>query len=312
MKLGLISAFAETNAPLRISTTPMPVGAPMLLARELGLFEKAGLRVVIKEYPLGKTALEDLSRQELDLAAAAVTPLVYRSLAGKDFRIIANIGSSSSMVAMAARKDHGIAAVADFAGKSIGITAGTSGEFFFDTLRVLHRISKDSVRVEDRTVDGLLAGLQDGSLDVISIWEPQISQLKRALPGKLNLFYGSGLYTFSWNLVALPETIQSRRADIEKLVAVLFQAAEYIQDEPDGAEQILTQRFGEKGRDLADHLDEATFLPNLNQTLLVQLEAETRWIMARDAKTNAVPNYLRSIDASILKKVRPAAVTLIQ
>lgn len=297
---------------MRISVTSMPVSAPVWIALNLGLFEKAGAQVVVKPYSLGKLALEDLHRHELELASAAITPLVYARLAGEDFRIIANLATSTGMVAVAARKDHGIANPSDFTGKAIGISAGTSGEFFFDCLRVLYRVPKSSIKIENRSVDGLMEGVQDGSLDGISIWEPLISQLKRAMPGKLAYFYGPGLFTFRWNLVALPETIENRRGEIEKVMAALFEAAEFIEKNPDDAERILTKGLGENGRDVADHLGEARFTPQLGQDLLVHLEAEARWIIARDGKTNAPPNFLRCIDSSILKKVRPRAVTLIQ
>ena len=306
------AVVAATDAPIRISVTSMPVSAPVWIARDLGLFEKAGVQVVIKPYSLGKLALEDLKRHELDLASAAVTPLVYARLAGEEFRIVANLSTSTGLVAVVARKDRDITNPSDLAGKTIGISAGTSAEFFFDCMRVLYRVPKTSVKVENRSVDRLMDGVQDGSLDGICIWEPLISQLKRKMPGKLAYFYGPGLFTFSWNLVALPETVQNRRGEIEKIMAALFEAAEFIQENPDDAGQVLIKGLGENGRDVADHLDEARFTPVLDQDLLVRLEAESRWIIARDGKTNATPNFLRCIDTSILKKVRPGAVTLIQ
>lgn len=290
----------------------MPVAGPLLIAKETGWFEKHGLNVVVKEYALGKIALEDMEEGEVDLACAAVTPIVYKILSGGSLQIIATVASSTGMVAVAARKDRGITQIADLEGKRVGISLGTSGEFYFETLRVLQRIPRKSVQVEDCTVERLSSGLLDGSLDAASVWEPLISQLDRAMPGKLQFFYGNGLYTFTWNLIALPQTIQKRRADIEKLLEGLFAAATLIETEPERARSLLQQRAGEDGRLLADHLDELRCKPSLTQDLLVQLEAEARWVIGRDSRSNAVPNFLRSIDASVLKKVRPEAVTLIQ
>jgi sulfonate transport system substrate-binding protein len=291
--------------------TPMPVSAPVLLARELGWFTKAGLKVELKEYSLGKLALEDLSLGKLDLACAAVTPLVYRSLGGEDFRIVSTIASSTGMVALVARKDAGIHQLSDLAGKRVALSKGTSGEFFFDTLRVLHRLPKAQLQVEDRSLEALLQGIQDGSVDVVSLWEPQITQLERAMPGRLTSFYGNGLYTFTWNLVALPSTINNRGEEIRTLLKVLIDAAAFVEKQPRAAQERLRQ-LGDTGHDLARLLEQVRCRPVLSQDLLVQLEAEARWVMARDGKTNSQPNFLRFIDRSLLEAVDPSAVTLIK
>lgn len=308
--LGCFSVAAAE--PLRISVTRMPVSAPIFVAQERGLFKKAGLEVEAREYELGKTALEDLNAGRLDIAFAAVTPIVYSCMAGGDFKIIATAASSANMVALAGRKDLGIQKVSDIRGKRVGLIRGTSGEFYFDTLRVLNRIPKDSVIVENRTVQGLVDGLQDGSLDIISAWEPQIQTLRLLLTNRLVLFYGDGLYTFSWNMIVLPKTISTRRADLEKFVDVLYEAADLIESDHDAVAAQLTQRYGAVGRDLVVGFKETRFRPQLGQELLVQMEGEARWIINRDARTNPPPNFLRWLDTSILKKAHASSVTVIQ
>lgn len=308
----VLIAGAQGAEPLRISNTTMPVSASLLLASELGWLKDAGLNVQIKDYPLGKLALEALAQDEIDIAAAAVTPIVFKVLAGADLRIFASVASSTGMVAIVARKDRGIASLPDLQGKKIGIALGTSGEFFFETLRVLNRIPKTSLAIEDRTLEGLVTGMKDGSLDAASVWEPQISEIHRAMPNQLSAFHGAGLYTFTWSLVAKPQLIESRKPELEKLLQTFFRVAQFIQENPDQARSILIQRYGERGRDLAKFLGQTSFLPNLSQDLLVALEGEARWVINRSSRRGPMPNFLRSIDASVLKSVRPAAVTLVR
>src|SRR5690242_7326811 len=109
----------------------MPVSVPVVYANERGLFKKAGLDVEVREVELGKFALDDLISGKLDIAYAAVTPIVYKCMAGADFRILATAASSTGMVALAARKDLGIEKLGDIRGKRIGIAQQTSGEYFF-------------------------------------------------------------------------------------------------------------------------------------------------------------------------------------
>jgi NitT/TauT family transport system substrate-binding protein len=305
-----IGAFG--GEPLRVTVTRVPVQAPVYLAKAERLFQNAGLDVQLVEYEVGKLGLEELTAGKVDVAFAAVTPIVYKCLAGDDFRILANVASSTGMVALMARKDFGITNVAGIAGKTVGLVPGTSGEFFFETLRVLNRLPRSGVKVEKRRVESMLQEFKEGKLDAISIWEPHIEALRDSLTNRVTLFYGDGLYTFSWNMMALPATIQRRRADLEKFMDVLFAAGAEIESDPARAAAELAAKFGPQGKEMTIGLKENRFRPELGQELLVEMEGEARWIINRDLRTNAPPNFLRWFDASILKRAHPSAVTLIQ
>lgn len=312
LTLLIACAFVQAGEPLRVSVTRMSVSAPLFYAQEHGLFKKAGLTVELREFEIGKTAVEEMLAGKLDVAFAAVTPLVYKCMDGDQFRILATVGSSTGLVALVARRDFGIQTLADVRGKRVGVVRETSGEFFFDTLRVLNRIPRDSVRVENRSLQGLDAGMRDGSLDAAAMWEPQLQMLRTSLTNRLILFYGEGLYTFSWNMVALPETIQKRRAELERFMDVLFEAADLIDASPTAATAQLVAKLGAQGRELTIGFKDNRYRPQLGQELLVQMEGEARWIISRDNRTNMPPNFLRWVDTSILKKSHGSAVTVIQ
>lgn len=311
--LLLLSGCASFAAePLRVTVTRMPVSAALYFAREQGLLKKSGLEVELHEYELGKIALEDLTAGKVDVAFAAVTPIVNKCLAGDDFRILATVGSSTGMVALAGRKDLGVQQLSDIRGKRVGLVKGTSGEFFFETMRVLNRIPRDGLQVENTTPQGVVDGLRDGKFDAASVWEPDIQDLRAALTNRLAVFYGDGLYTFSWNMVVLPGTISRRRAELEKFMDVLNDAADAIGTDPDAAAALLKKNLGPLGRDLTIGFKDTRFRPQLGQELLVQMEGEARWVINRETRTNGVPNFLRWFDSSILRNTHPSAVTVIE
>lgn len=297
---------------LRVSVTRMAVSAPLYVGQERGLFKKAGLQVELREYELGKLALDDLLSQKLDIGFAAVTPAVYKCIAGEQFKVLASAASSTGSLALVARKDLGIERLTDMRGKRVGLVRETSGEYFFETMRVLNRVPRDAVSVEIRTPQGLIDGIREGSLDMASIWEPGIQTLRTTLTNKLTVFYGDGLYTFSWNMIVLPQTIEKRRADLEKFVEVLFEASALIEADPASISAELIGRLGAHGRDLTIGLKDNRYRPQIGQELLVQMEGEARWIMNREGRTNSPPNFLRWVDTSILKKTHPRAVSIIE
>jgi ABC-type nitrate/sulfonate/bicarbonate transport system substrate-binding protein len=304
-----LMARAET---LRVSVTSMPVSAPVVYAQEFGYFKKAGLDVEVRQYALGKLALEDMFEGKIDIASAAVTPLVEKFLGGQRFRIFATAATATNIVAVVARNDSGIKAFSDLAGKRVGLARGTSGEFFFETMRFLHRLPRGSVHTENRDVNGLLNGLKDGSLDAVSIWEPQIDQIKKALGNRVSVFYGNGVYSFKWNYIAEAKTIERRRGDLEKFIGVVAEVSKRFEETPETVIADLVKKLGERGSELSVGLKEVTFGPQLGQELLVQMEAEARWMIGRDGKNDPVPNFLRILDSSILKKINPDYVTLIE
>jgi hypothetical protein len=92
----------------------------------------------------------------------------------------------------------------------------------------------------------------------------------------------------------------------------VFQAGSLIESDPEEVAADLVEKLGDSGRELVIGLKDNRFTPHLGQELLVQMEAESRWIISRDARTNAPPNYLRHLDTSILRKSNRSSVTVIE
>src|SRR5882672_4939688 len=71
----------SNSRPLRLGFVPLCDCAPLVMAQELGLFEKHGLRVHLSREPGWATVRDKIIHRELD-AAHALAPMVFAASLG--------------------------------------------------------------------------------------------------------------------------------------------------------------------------------------------------------------------------------------
>lgn len=81
--------------PLVLAVTQTTFGAPLWVAQQGGVFAAGGLAVTLRPYATGKLAFEAMLRGEAQVATVTETPLVFASLAGTPFTVIASYAAST-------------------------------------------------------------------------------------------------------------------------------------------------------------------------------------------------------------------------
>ena len=125
---GLLALSRPPEMPLPPVGTvtiavPMQISsATMLVASAQGLFERAGVKVIIQPFELGKDALQSVRDGHADLALVADTPLMFALQAGADIGILAGVSQGRRTIAVVARKDRGIQRLEDLKGRSVGLS----------------------------------------------------------------------------------------------------------------------------------------------------------------------------------------------
>jgi NitT/TauT family transport system substrate-binding protein len=297
---------------VRLGLPLQPISAAVYAAAELGYFAKEGIDVELVEFSTGKEALAKLFTGQLEFAVAAETPLVHASLAGEEYAILATIGQSSTALAFVGRKDRGIDDFKRVKGKRIGVMLGTNGEYFFETFRVLNGLDSADVEIKDIPSEKLAAALLNGEVDGTCIWEPHLSQIKDKLGSSGYYFDGKGMYKWSWNLVATRSYLEGHTEVVEKILRALVHSGEQIEGDSRIAASILEKRkLSIAQKRLTELLIDYDFKPQLSQELILQMEAQSRWISSRGAERK-MPNYLRYVETGPLKRISPRAVTVIE
>jgi NitT/TauT family transport system substrate-binding protein len=276
-------------------------------------FGEEGLEATPQPHAFGKPALQSVIEGKADIATVGDTPIVFAVIGGKKITILAMIQSANRNEAIVARQDRGIAGFSDLQGKTIGVTLGTTGDFFAYSFLLAHGIDKKHVKIIDLKPDEMADALSTGKVDAVSTWNPTLSQLQKKLGSNGIIFFGESLYTEMFCVVASQEYVKNNPVAIKKVLRALLKAETFVQQQPEEARRLVAEFIKTDKIVLDETWDDFTFRVALDQALLVDLEDQTRWaIKNRLTVRRDMPNYLDFIYMDGLQAVKPAAVRIIR
>lgn len=298
--------------PITIAAATIPNFSLVHLAQANGYFKEEGLAITLQLHRFGKPALESLLAGKADLATCANSPVVLATLRGEPLSVLASIATSTRNNAVVALRAAGISSPADLTGKRIGVTLGTSGDFFLDTFLLRHGLDRQQVRLTDLKPEEMGAALERGEVDAVATWNPTAAGLQRRLGPKAASFYAEEIYSEMAVLVARREFARQRPEAARRLLRALVRAEAFFRDRPDDARKAMAAALGDGGG-LDGSLRQFVFRVRLDQGLLILLEEEARWAR-RTGRTSSgeSPNFLETIDPVPLLAVKPDAVGLIR
>ena len=300
------------NEKLTIAVPSAPHAALLHLAASNNYFAEEGLDVVTLPATHGKVALELLVQGKADVAAAAELPFVVNVMNGQHLAIIASVASATSETAVIARRSRGIQQPADLAGKTIGVTRGTSGEYFLWAFLIRNRLAPDAVTLIDAPPDQLDKGLANGTFDAIVAWQPTRFRAEAALGAGGVVLTEPNAYTATYVLVSHDAYIKEHPRVFEKLVRALLKAEAFLRTSPQLARQVVAQRLRVEPEALLPSWKDQEFRVDLLQPQLITLEDEARWVAARGyAASDSIPNFLPHLYLDALLAVRPERVTVV-
>ncbi len=290
-----------------------PVTNLIHIAFVKGYFENEGLDFILQQHPSGKSAFNALVEGDADLATAAETPIMLAIMRGEKMCILTTISCTEKNKMIVARKDKGVSIPNDLKGKKIGVVVGTNAEFFMDSFLIMHGILMDEVEVINVEPNAIVDTLTSGEVDAVSTWNPHISILKKKLGDNGVIFSGEGIYRETFNIATKQNFANENLENIKKVLRALIKAEEFIEENPDEAQETVAGKIGMDKATLNKLWKLYNFKITLDQSLLVTLEAETRWII-KNKLTNKteVPNYLDYIYLDALEEVKPEAIKIIR
>jgi NitT/TauT family transport system substrate-binding protein len=285
----------------------------MYIAFAKDYFAQEGLDATPQPHAFGKPALDAVIEGKADIATVGDTPIVFAVMDGKKITTLAVIQTSNRNEAIVARRDQGIAKPSDLKGKRIGLTLGTTGDFFAESFLLARGIDRKHVKIVDMKPDEMAAALATGKVDAVSTWNPTLVQLKMKLGSKGIIFFGESLYTENFCVVAGQEYVKKNPQVIKKSLRALLKAETFVQQHPEESRRLVAEFIKTDKVVLDETWDIFTFRVALDQALLVDLEDQTRWaIKYRLTASKDMPNYLDFICVDGLQAVKPEAVRIIR
>ncbi|MBW8848401.1 MAG: ABC transporter substrate-binding protein [Burkholderiales bacterium] len=298
---------------LRIALPMAPHAGLLHLAAARGFFDDRGLAVTVLAQSHGKAALAEVLRGGADLAAAADVPIVVEVLKGAPLSIAAAVASASNELAVLARRDRAIGSPADLQGRRVGVTLGTSGEYFLWAFMVRHRLAPQSLTLVDLPPARLVQALRDGSVDAIAAWQPIRHEAEVALASAVVSLSAPDAYAQNYVLVGRSEFLATHSEALRRLLLALLDAERFVQEEPQQAKALLAARLKLSTEALDPAWQALTLEVGQEQAQLVTLEDVAGWAMARGyAPAQPMPNFLAHLDLEALQAASPGRVTVVR
>jgi ABC-type nitrate/sulfonate/bicarbonate transport system substrate-binding protein len=298
---------------LSIALPVVPHSALVHVAAAKGYFAEEGLDVSILPVSHGVAAIDYVLQGKTDLAVAADVPFAISVMKGNTLGMVANLVSVSNDNVIIARRDHGIDAERDLAGKKVGVSFGTSGSYFLWAFLIRHKLPSNSIVLVDLPPDRIVAALASGSVDAVATWQPISFEAQAALGKNSVRFTQADAYRTAIAAIGRNEFLKEHANAIEKLVRAMLKAEQFARSRPEETLNLVAESLEIDVDALRPTWKEFDFRVNLLQSQLVTLEEEARWAMAQGhAIKGPVPNFLPHLYLDALLAVQPERVTVLR
>ena len=225
-------AGTEPKTPaLRIATPLVPHAGLVHIASARGLFRDQGLEAILVPQTHGKAALADLLRGKADLAIAADVPVVVEVLKGAPLSIVASLASASNELAVLGRVDRGIRSPGDLIGRKVGVTLGTSGEYFLWAFLTRSRIAPQSLQLVDLPPSRLIESLRNGMVDAVAAWQPVRHEAEVSFGKDIVSLHAPDAYAQRFVLVGQRDYVRAQQPALRRLLLALTQAEAFARAE---------------------------------------------------------------------------------
>ena len=315
--LGIYYIFF-LQPPAVMVPDPIRIGAPALeqntliyVAMEQGFFEKNGLNVTLADdYPTGVGPVSDMAEGKLDMSVSADTRSLPGYFTRSNVSIIAILDKYQNEELLT-RKDSGVRNISDLKGRKIGLPRGTILEFFLGRFLELNGISIGDVVLVNVNTSQSVAAITEGEVDAIMYFQPYTTRIRDRLGDNVTGWPAQSNQLLYGVVTARDDWIVSHPGQVERFLRSLEEAREFSLAHPEETKAIVKKRLN-----LTDSYLEATwpdhqFTLSLDQSLLIAMNEEARWMIENNMTSSEVlPDFRNSISVQGLLAVNPPAVNI--
>ena len=243
---------------------------------------------------------------QADLAVVADVPAMLSIADQQKIAILAVVYRSRHAAALLVRADHGIASLADLKGRTVATVGGTNVDYLLDKMLVRQHMDRSAMAIRSVGPDALASAFRRGEVDAITSWQPVLAQLQVELGPKALAIHETDLFVFRFLLVSTEAYAARHSAQTQRVLAALADSADSMKAAPSLSKAIIARRVAIDGTLLARFFEPGDYAPVLDQSLLVALDDQTRWAMARGLiGPGPIPNYLDFIPRRPMRAAVP-------
>ncbi|MBI5044631.1 MAG: ABC transporter substrate-binding protein [Candidatus Levybacteria bacterium] len=216
--------------------------AGFYVAKEKGLYEKAGLDVELKEYEENLKSLEELKEGQSDFTLVTPLEVITAVDQGDQIKAIAAIYQTSPL-AFASLKSSHITSPADFKGKTIGAKGGNQeAKVKYRSLMQSYKLTSSDVRIKD--VDYQMDEADDllkKRVDLIDLYRTDQPYIMKEKGVDINLLLPErfGISGYGDTIVTTDSLISKNPEMVKAFVQATISGWEQALDDPEEALRIV-------------------------------------------------------------------------
>lgn len=288
---------------ISVAVSLTPLSSPFFIAEELGFFTQQNVNVKLLPCQGGVACAEMLFNQRADLATFSDSVVMFQGFKSPVFSVLTTFVRTDSDLRLLTLKKNDIVSVAQLADKKVGVVKASASEFYIDSMRISHAIDKSRIHKVYLKPDQLGNALQSGLVDAISVWEPWGHQLEVKASQNVADLSLKGIYSLSFNLSALTESVEKHRKGYLRVLSALEMSINWMTDHPDMAKILIAKRLNVESMELAEMWESYAFRLSLSNSLLSELQLQARWAKDEGLVKGPAPKFRNLIDNSFLKQL---------
>jgi ABC-type nitrate/sulfonate/bicarbonate transport system substrate-binding protein len=285
--LLMLTARPVYSAPLASSSAPLPITIGykenidwlLYVARDLKLFEKAGLMPTYVKFGSGAQMVVAMQSRKIDLASLGTVPFLHGLAQGLDSVMIGINPEGAYSEGIVARRGCGISAAGDLKGMKIGVMKGSTAHYgIIMALRQLG-IRIDQVTLVDLQPAEQLEALKKNEIDAAMVSEPWMQRMVHeansriiTTEGDLGIFTNVDVYSVQRDWLR-----ENKETAVRFLEALLF-AYDALQEDPSVGIRVLTEEI-----EITEEWAETIFQENPPPKIFLWNDLRYRYSLVKDS-----------------------------
>lgn len=290
---------------------PNEVDTLVYIALDQGFFASNNLNLKVRNYPSGLAAVNGMLNNEVDIATAADFVLTGKAMEGKNVTAIATI-DKYSIACLMVRSDLGVSNVSDLKGKRIAVPIGTVAEFNLGRFLELNSIGLDQVTLVNVPLNQAPEALANGSVEAVITSQPYVDIITNLMPDKVLSWPAQRGGSTNYLAVTDDDWANTHPEIVKRFLTALDQAGSLVVHDPGLSRTILQRGLNYTSNYTEKIWSDHQFSLSLDQSLILTLEDQARWMRTNGLTSEPVPNFLSYIYLDGLQAVDPGSVDIIR
>jgi len=237
-------ALAGEAKEIRVALQPIPLYAPIFVAKQQGWLEEAlkpaGVSVTWSSFAAGPPMNESFAAGQQDIGFMGDTPALIARAAGQDTRIIALTATGPKGLAVLVPTGSPIASPKDLRGKKVAVVKGSYAHHLLVLVLQSAGLTVGDIEFINLPHADIATALINKEIDAGAFWEPLVTRLTDNGTARV-LADGTGIKQGDLFIIARNDFASRNPEVVETFLRVFKRGQEFIRDHPDEAAERIAK-----------------------------------------------------------------------